>query len=280
MRDASPLRYPGGKWRFSGYFEQLIKLNYSTPPTYVEPFAGGASLALSLLFSGAVSEIYLNDLDPAIHAFWYSVLNDTDKLCRRIRSIPVNPVQWKKQKQLYSDANQRNRIQLAFSLFFLNRTNHSGILNGGMIGGKEQKGDWKIDARFNRSELIRRIRRIAKYKRKIHLSRKDAVKFLTKATFSKNCLVYLDPPYFHAGRELYLNAYEPKDHKKVRDCTERLRRPWIISYDDVLEIRKLYAAHRSRKATLWHTARTTRLGREVLFFSQHLKIPSLFKQTS
>jgi DNA adenine methylase len=274
MRAASPLRYPGGKWRLTECFEGVVKLNYDCPPVYIEPYAGGASLALSLLFSGTVAEIYLNDLDPAIHAFWFCVLRHTQELCEQIDRVVVTPQEWRKQKMLYAKGLSAGPLALGFSTFFLNRTNHSGILNGGMIGGKRQRGEWKLDARFNRCELIRRIQKIASFEDRIHLTRQDAVGFLTRRRFRKNSLIYLDPPYFHAGRRLYLNAYSPADHVKVRDCAAQLRYPWVVSYDDTPEIRKLYRIHKCRPVRLLHTARSARLGREIMFFSRQLRIPS------
>jgi DNA adenine methylase len=273
MRDASPLRYPGGKWRLARGFERVIALNYEKPPAYVEPYAGGASLALSLLFAGVVNEVYLNDLDPAIHAFWFSVLCQNKKFCSLVKSASITPSEWRKQRKIYRKGLAAGRLALGFATFFLNRTNHSGILNGGMIGGKQQKGEWKLDARFNRADLLRRIQRISKFKNRIHLRCQDATAFLFRTKFGENTLVYLDPPYYRSGMDLYLNAYEPDDHKLVRNCALELSCPWIVSYDDVSEIRTLYRSQKCRRVRLLHTARTTRLGKEIMFFSGRLRIP-------
>jgi DNA adenine methylase len=276
MRDASPLRYPGGKWRFSRYFERLINLNYRRPPTYIEPYAGGSSLALSLLFSDVVDDVCLNDLDPAIHAFWHCVLRHTERLCELIDQTPITPTEWRKQRRVYQAARASEFVALGFATFFLNRTNHSGILNGGMIGGKKQLGEWRLNARFNRPELIRRIQRIATFRSRIHLYCQDAIMFLKNRKLTKNTLVYLDPPYYDAGKALYLNAYEAEDHARVRDRALNLKCPWVVSYDDVREIRKLYKSQRSRSVRLLHTARSARVGREVMFFSPKLQVPMLF----
>lgn len=273
MRDASPLRYPGGKWRLASFFERLIDLNFDAPPVYIEPYAGGASLALSLLFSGKVAEIFLNDLDPAIHAFWCSILNRSDDFSKLVESTPVTPSEWSRQKRIYAKGLASGRIELGFATFFLNRTNHSGILNAGMIGGKSQVGEWKLDARFNRPELIRRIMKIADFKTRIHLANRDAADFVRDHSRSERKLIYLDPPYYHAGHHLYLNAYRPGDHAAVRDCVMKFHCPWVVSYDDVPEIRGLYRGRRSRRINLLHTARTARQGKEIIFFSPSLRIP-------
>jgi len=274
MRDASPLRYPGGKWRVAAFFERVIQLNRLGGSLYVEPYAGGSSLALSLLFTEQVSEIHLNDLDPAIHAVWHSVLTHHKEFVRLVMETPVTPDEWLRQKDIYSKGLTVGKFALGFATFFLNRTNHSGILNGGMIGGRKQSGLWKLDARFNRLELGLRIKRIATFKSRIHLSCEDAIQFLRGHKFPMKSLIYLDPPYYRAGRRLYLNAYQPDDHSTVSECTQKLRSPWIVSYDNVPQIRKLYKSVRSRRLRLLHTARSARTGDELLFFAPGLQVPA------
>jgi len=273
MKDASPLRYPGGKWRFATFFEHIIRLNGLNRTQYIEPYAGGASLALSLLFKDLVSEIHLNDLDPAIHAFWHSVLTRDRDFIQLLDETPVTLDERSKQKAIYAKGPMAGNFALGFATFFLNRTNHSGILNGGMIGGRKQSGPWKIDARFNRLELRRRIERIASFRDRIHISCEDAIEFLRNRKFATTSLIYLDPPYYRAGRRLYLNAYGPSDHTAVSEHIFGLRSPWIVSYDDVPEIRELYKNVRSRRIQLFHTARFARKGDEILFFAPGLRIP-------
>lgn len=273
MRDASPLRYPGGKWRLARFFERVIQMNGLTGRRYVEPYAGGGSLALSLLIGGLVSEIHLNDLDPAIHAFWSAVVNRNRAFCDLILTTRVTPDEWDRQKYIYGKGSSAGTLAFGFATFFLNRTNHSGILNGGMIGGKAQVGEWKIDARFNKPELVRRVQRIGQLKHRIAITRNDGVELLDGTRSLRNSLVYLDPPYYRAGAQLYLNAYKPEDHAQVQEAVSRLNAPWIVSYDDVPEIRKLYRGTPSRRFELLHTARSLRKGKEVLFFSRELKIP-------
>jgi DNA adenine methylase len=273
MKDASPLRYPGGKWRIAAFFEQIIQLNGLNRPQYIEPYAGGASLALSLLFTEQVSEILLNDLDPAIHAFWHSVLTHNRDFIQLLNKTPVTPGEWSKQKAIYAKGATADKFGLGFATFFLNRTNHSGILNGGMIGGTKQHGTWKIDARFNRPELQRRIERVGNFKDRIHLFHEDAIEFLRNHRFTKTSLIYLDPPYYKAGKHLYLNSYKPSDHAAISKDIIGLGSPWIVSYDDVPEIRELYKNMRHRRIKLFHTARSFREGNEILFFAPGLMIP-------
>jgi len=275
LRAASPLRYPGGKWRLAPFFERLISLNFEAPPLYVEPYAGGASLALTLLLTRSVTKIVINDLDPCIYAFWQAALTRTEELVRLVQTTPVTPREWKRQKEIVAEPSSADTLSLGFATFFLNRTNHSGILNGGMIGGKQQRGPWRIDARFNRPELVRRLRLIASARSQIRVFNLDAVQLLRELGECKRALAYLDPPYYGPGKDLYLNAYAPSDHAGIRDAVANLRCPWIVSYDDVIETRSLYRGKRSRHITLLHTARELRRGDEVMFFSQGLRIPRI-----
>jgi DNA adenine methylase len=276
MRNASPLRYPGGKWRLSEFFQHLIDINFAQPPTYAEAYAGGASLALSLLFSGAVTEIFLNDLDPALYAFWHCVLHRTGDLTDLIERVKVTPDEWRRQKRIYATGPAVGKLCLGFATFFLNRTNHSGILNGGMIGGRRQRGEWKLDARFNRSDLVSRIKKISTYREQIHFSNFDAADFILSRRHMNKELLYLDPPYYRPAH-LYLNIYKPSDHTNLRDRVLTLPCKWAISYDYVKEIRELYRGQPSRRVDLLHTARSARKGQEVIFFSTKLTIPDFKK---
>lgn len=256
------------------FFFRLIDVNRLDGVDYAEPYAGGASLALTLLLRGKVGAIYLNDLDIAIFSFWRAVLDQSDRFMERILSVEVTPSEWARQREIYRDGASADPFALGFATFFLNRTNHSGIMNGGMIGGKSQSGEWKLDARFNKEDLIARIARLAEQRSRIHVSNLDALTFLERLRRRRRQpLIYLDPPYFKKGPDLYLNAYGPNDHLKVRRAVERIDAPWVVSYDDVPEIRHLYRGTKVRPFDLLHHARAIRTGSEVLFFSNSLRVP-------
>lgn len=274
MKTASPLRYPGGKWRVASFFERLLNANNFEEIDYAEPYAGGASLALSLLFTERVKTVFLNDLDLAIYSFWKAVLEENQRFLERIKAAEVTPEQWTVHRKIYMLGPRADPFELGFATFFLNRTNRSGIMNGGMIGGKEQRGEWKIDARFNKDDLLARIERVGRYRSRIHLSNFDAIVFLSKLKRKiRNKLIYLDPPYFKKGPDLYLNAYKADDHARVRDAVRRIESPWVVSYDDAPEIKALYAGVKSRRFDMLHNARSSRIGSEIMFFSDSLKVP-------
>jgi DNA adenine methylase len=201
-------------------------------------------------------------------------------LVELIETTPVTSDEWRRQRATYQQARRTPRVRLAFATFFLNRTNHSGILNAGMIGGKEQLGRWKLDARYNREQLVRRIRVIKELKHKIHLSREDGIDFALRHSHSSDrAIMYLDPPYYRAGQRLYLNFYKAADHSALRDAVESLPCAWIVSYDDVPEVRHLYRGQASRRFLLLHTARSARVGKEIMFFAPGLKVPRTHKAT-
>ena len=269
MYAISPLRYPGAKWRLDGFVSALIQDNRLEGGHYAEPYAGGASLALSLLFGGRVSEVHLNDLDRSVWAFWKALVEHSGELIARVRSTRVTIDEWHVQREVQANKVNASIIDLGFSTFFLNRTNRSGILTGGVIGGKDQTGPWKIDARFSKKNLIERLARIASYKSRIHVTRLDALTFIARRSASlppKRTLMYLDPPYFLKGQELYMNAYDPGDHAAVAVAVRKeLKLPWIVSYDDVPEIRRLYSSAHCMSYMLRYSASSIRKGHELIF---------------
>ena len=227
----SPLRYPGGKLKVVDYVKQLMEVNDLMGGKYIEPYAGGASVALSLLFGQYAGKIKINDKDRSIYAFWYSVLNETDALCRLISDTPVTMDTWQVQHELQKHKEEAGLLELGFSTFFLNRTNRSGILNGGVIGGKNQLGTWKIDARYNKKDLIERIEHVAGYADLIELTSMDAVALIKryKRTPADKTFCYLDPPYYVKGQDLYLNYYRDKDHQDIAKAIKKFKGQWIIS---------------------------------------------------
>lgn len=272
----SPLRYPGGKGKVADYFKQVFKENFLYDGIYIEPYAGGASVALALLFNEYASKIIINDIDRSIYSFWYSVLNLTDELCKLIIDTPVTLENWERQRHIQKDKQQQGLLEVGFSTFYLNRTNRSGILNAGIIGGRQQTGEWKIDARFNKEELIERILKIAQYKNKIDLYNSDAVKLVQslRNTLPQKSLFYFDPPYYIKGKDLYLNYYQDKDHQDIADEISKVsNQKWIVTYDDVSQIRNLYSNYRKKDFNLSYSAGSSnKVGKEIMIFSDNIYI--------
>ena len=274
MRYYTPLRYPGGKGKLAPFIRQVFVDNDLCDGMYVEPYAGGAGIALELVMTGYAKEVWLNDLDPAIYAFWRSALNETDALVDMIHEVPLTIAEWHKQRDIYLNPGNHTQVALAFATLFLNRTNRSGILGGGVIGGLDQKGKWLIDARFNRDGLAERLQRIEHYKHHITLSNLDAERFIRETRLPKRSLVYLDPPYFRKAQRLYRNHYAEADHARIaRLVQSKLRAHWIVSYDDAPEIARLYRGRRKIRYALNYSAQTKRRGGELMFFSDAMTYP-------
>ena len=276
----TPLRYPGGKGKLVPFIKNLLEANGLLDGEYVEPYAGGAAVAMELLLHKYVSQIYINDISNGVAAFWRSVLDDTDALCGAICSAKLTVDEWKKQREIQARGINVGDRALGFSTFYLNRTNRSGILNAGVIGGKNQLGTWKMDARFNSPDLIKRIHAIARVRTRIEFHQLDAVKFLVAVApklHEKN-LIYLDPPYYAKGRNLYLHHYHHADHVGIAEKVAQLSsKNWIVSYDDTPEVQSLYSQFRNIKYRLSYSARERYSGAEIMFLSNTLKIPNLVK---
>jgi DNA adenine methylase len=275
----TPLRYPGGKAKLAPFIKQLVKLNRLLDGEYVEPCAGGAAVALELLFHEYVSAVHINDISRAVYAFWKSVLSHTEDLCKLVLDTPLTLATWDRQRAVLKCAEDHEDLELGFATFFLNRTNRSGILNGGIIGGRDQTGPWKIDARYNARELVYRIQSIARMRGRIHLTRQDALHFLESGIgkWPAKTLIYLDPPYYVKGRDLYYDYYEPSDHARLASfMRSRVKSQlWIVSYDNEPAVRELYQGSPYMVYEIPYSARTTRRGSEIMFFGDGLKVPPL-----
>ena len=273
----SPLRYPGGKAKLYPYFTELLRTNRLVGSEYCEPYAGGAGLALKLLASGFVSRISINDIDGSIYAFWISVLQNSRKFCSLIERTPITIDEWHKQREVWEDGDLGNPLKLGFSAYFLNRTNRSGIIEGaGPIGGYEQDGKWKLDVRLVKDRQIANIQLLQRYGRQISVTNMDAMDFFGRVCLRKDALTYLDPPYFVKGQKLYKNFYSPKDHRDIASMLKKSRRSkWVVSYDDVTEIRAAYKTFDPITYSLNYSAGEKTTGTEVIFLSDVLISPAL-----
>lgn len=272
----TPLRYPGGKTKLYDYVKTLIEYNALRGCTYVEPYAGGAGLSIKLLLKNDVQSIIINDYDPAIYAFWYSVLNHTPDLCQMIDDVHINIEEWYKQKKIYESQNIKNRLELGFATFFLNRTNVSGVIQGGVIGGLKQQGHYKLYDRFNKKNLIKKILQISERKKQIALCNMDAINFIqSKYISSSNSLfVYLDPPYVKKGSSLYKNSYIDKNHVHLATIIKQCSFKWMITYDAEPLIKELYSNElRSSEININYSINKAEKAKELVFFSNNLLLP-------
>ncbi|HKM13677.1 MAG TPA: DNA adenine methylase [Candidatus Methanomethylophilaceae archaeon] len=271
------MRYPGGKGRLSGYFKSLLPTNGLEGGTYIEPFAGGAGIAVTLLAEGNVSKIVLNDADRSIYALWHVIKYRGEELIEAIEEIDVNIEEWTKQRDIQRNKKNEDLFDLGLSTFFMNRTNRSGILNGGVIGGQGQEGKYKIDARFNKKNLTSRIAALSELSDNVEVHCMDANDFLAEELDrydTDTTLVYIDPPYYEKGSTLYMNHFEHEDHVTLSDIIRNLKHKWILSYDNTPEIREIYSDMEPVCFDLQYSSYKSRIGKEVFYCSDSVQLPN------
>ena len=281
----SPLRYPGGKSKIAPLMQTIINGLALSKVTYIEPFAGGAGVALNLLLEGHVNQIVINDYDKAIYSFWRALIECPESLIDMVKTVPLTVGEWRHQKEIYTTENRKYSIELGFAAFYLNRTNRSGILNAGPIGGYNQTGAYGIDARFCRETLIQRIEHIAQYRRRIKVYNKDIRSFIDKVIpkYQQNGFVYFDPPYYVNGQRLYKNSFSTADHAEIaQKIINGVQCPWVITYDDVPELRSIYGDFLQKRYYLNYSAANKGIGSELIIFKEPKLLPeevSVNKQT-
>lgn len=273
---ASPLRYPGGKGRLGPWLSSVIEHNSLKGGWYVEPYAGGAGAALYLLLQNYVERIVINDADPLIYAFWRSVVYQTESFVQVIRETPVTMATRAWCQAVATNHKSHAQLEKGFAAFLLNRTSRSGILGGGVIGGKDQTGTYRLDARYQKQELISRMLAIGALRKRITVVGMDALDMLIDCSpgFPSKTLIYMDPPYYDKGSQLYLHHYQHGDHESIAHHASFIRHPLLVSYDDCSEVRRLYKGMTSAEFTLQYSTHLTRpVAKEVLFYS-NLALPS------
>lgn len=277
---SSPLRYPGGKSILYSFLGNFIEANGLLDGIYIEPYAGGAGAALKLLFSEYVDKIILNDADKFIYLFWHSILNYTEDFIRLLYNTPITIEEWNRQRFIFKNPSSFNPVKIGFATFFLNRCNRSGILYAGPIGGQSQSGMSQLDMRFNKDNLIKKIEKIALYKSRISIFHKDALEFLIKyveplSKKNQKVFVYLDPPYYSKGNQLYLNYYCYKDHVLLsKYIINKKSYKWIISYDNVPEIKALYKGLKKKVISLNYFIYRAKIGEEIIIYCQNCNMQS------
>ncbi|EKB36518.1 DNA adenine methylase [Acinetobacter baumannii] len=271
----TPLRYPGGKGKFAPVVKSIFEENGLVGGHYLEPYAGGAAVALDLLYSGFVSDIHINDIDIAVYSFWKSITKHTEEFLKLLYDTPITIDEWHKQKSILNDKSCNDHLLMGFAAFFLNRTNRSGILKGGVIGGKKQDGNYTLDARFHKTNLSKRIEKVGANASHIHVYNDDALELIKRVDefLPLNSLVYLDPPYYVKGQGLYRNFYVHDDHVKIREALDKIKTKWIVSYDNCDEIKEIYKNYLMTDYDLNYSAYHKIKAKEVMFFCESLKTP-------
>lgn len=269
----SPLRYPGGKARIAPFVGALLADQRPRPLRYVEPFAGGAGVALRLLFDERVDDIVINDVNPGVAAFWRALYDSTQNLIEMVHACQLTIDEWHKQHAIYQAADSDD-LTLGFATFFLNRTNRSGILGARPIGGLEQSGAWSLDARYNRSKLADRIQLLGRYASRVEICEQDGVDLVESAAQEPRTFIYADPPYMVQGDDLYLDTFHSDHHNRLATAL-REATGWLLTYDADPRVLALYNGHRCAAFSIKHTAARQHIGREYAVFANDLDIRSI-----
>lgn len=274
MTFVSPLRYPGGKGRLAPYLARVLANQNTLVDTYCEPYAGGAGAGLKLLLDGHVGKLVINDLNPGIAAFWRCVFHNADALSQRINECQVTLETWHQQRAVYLSPERFEDLDLGFATFFLNRTNRSGILSARPIGGLAQTGNWLIDARFNKPDLINRIQKLELLSGCVDIRQLRAIDLIRQLNRRKRqILMYIDPPYVVPGEELYMSDHSWIEHQQLARSVANSPHSWILTYDADSRTRELYRDFRCLQFDISHTAQVQKVGREYMFFSRGLRVP-------
>jgi len=269
----SPLRYPGGKAKIYPVVKNIIITNNLSNKIYVEPFAGGFGLGLKLMLNGDIERFIINDYDRHIYAFWKSVFSNTKRLIEKITTTNITIEEWHRQKNIYDNHKEYSILDVGFSTLFLNRTNYSGILMSGPIGGFDQERDYKIDCRFNKERIIELIRKIAAHKKNVKVYRKDAIKLIKKLKPIEQEVFYnFDPPYVNKGKELYLNALVQQDHIDLKNEIDDVRTEWIMTYDNHNLIKGLYQSYHKIEFDLLYSVSSKRKEKELMISNIVLQV--------
>lgn len=246
----SPLRYPGSKKRLSVYISQIIKYNRLNIDVFVEPFVGGGNVALYLLINGLAKRIIIADKDQLIYSFWLTLFRNPNYLINFIKKVKVNLENFYRYKKIVNSTNKFEERKLAEACLFLNRTSFSGLLtnSAGPLGGKKQKSKYKIDCRFNKKYLIKKIEYLASFHSQVIVlphDWRDTVRYtenlVKRQKNLQDTLFYFDPPFYHKAEHLYRLYFKKQDHEDLRKVVLSLKHPWILSYDNAPEIKKMYS---------------------------------------
>lgn len=251
----------------------MIRRLNITKPHYIEPYAGGAGAGIALLAENVVERITINDIDPAVYAFWIAATKQTDEMMRLVHDVPLSIDEWRRQREIYKNTDVSDVLALGFSFFYLNRTNRSGILNGGVIGGLAQAGKYKLDARFNRKTLIDRLERIGNLSSKISVLSLDGRTIVGRYGDCPDVFMYIDPPYVVAGSKLYLNSFEVRDHEKLAEAVDKVDSAnWIVTYDQSELISELYSKYFQCELELTYSAQKPGKAVELLIASEAVRV--------
>ena len=240
----TPLRYPGGKTWLLDYVKAFARFHKLSSTTIVEPYGGSASISVGLIRSQLVTDATVCERDPLIVAFWNVAIHRNEELIEYLSSLEINMETWYGLRR-YLDlekTNLQNELEAAGAFLFFNRTNYSGIIKGGPLGGKKQLSKYKLNCRFNKGRIADKIRSLKALEDKLKIIQIDGLEYMKNHALQSpdNVFFYVDPPYYGAGKDLYRFYFTDFDHQQLSAFLTGTEIPWLLSYDDAEFIRNLY----------------------------------------
>lgn len=268
----SPLRYPGGKASLSGVIARIVKDQKLEGCRVFEPYAGSAAVSIALVGAGVCTSGSISERDPLLYSFWKCVFTNPAKLLRRINKTEISLQTWHELRPLL-DLDEPDESQadlLAFAALFFNRTNFSGVIHSGPIGGQTQSSDYAIDCRFNREELADRVDRLATLGEKIDVQFADALDVIKAQRNKRGAFFYIDPPYFLQGKKLYRYNYRLSGHIALADALRKAKFSWLLSYDNHDVIENLYEDFHNVYQEFRYSSRMPKKENELLITNMKL----------
>jgi DNA adenine methylase len=248
------LRYPGGKTNVVGQITSRLQAMFaglSPSAEYREPFIGSGAVAISLL-QRQPGPAWINDRDPAMAALWDSVINRSDSLKLLVTLfsdiINVNYFYYYK-KYLCSIVNPEDLQRfdpgwVALAKLAVHQMSFSGLgtCAGGPLGGRSQRGQSRVYSRYNAELLCTKIDSCRDILSTVPLRNGICTCLDFEELFSPGeAVIYLDPPYYEAGPELYQHSFHHNDHVRLAGLLRKETRPWLLSYDANPAILDLYS---------------------------------------
>lgn len=261
------------------FAQETLRLNGARGGTWVEPFAGGGGLALSLLGRGAVGRVVLNDTDDGVRSFWEAVLNEPDRVARDVATVPLTVAEWDRWRAVRERGG--TGYEAGFAAFYLNRTNRGGVIDGaGVIGGRAQRGAYGMACRFPRAALVQKVRAIAAVRDRVEVRGEDGVAVIVRAAEDdpRGTFLFVDPPYWHKGPNLYGPPFGPHDHARLASALKAVRGPWIATYDRCEPVSALYRDRRVYEMEGALPPGSVPRDAEVVVVSKGMAVPDRLRQ--
>ncbi len=238
----SPFRYPGGKTWLVPYIRRWVAHQPARPQEFIEPFAGGGIIGLTVAFEKLAGHVTLVELDNDVAAVWQTILSSQgDWLAERIASFGLTPATV--QAALSQPAPSLR--EQAFQTILKNRVNRGGILAPGAGRIKQGENGKGLLSRWYPQTLRKRILDIVAVRDRITFVHGDGLESLRQNAHRSDALFFIDPPYTAGGKKAgnRLYTHHELDHAELFGLADRLAGDFLMTYDDAKDVRDLARQH-------------------------------------